>query len=183
MGAILLKCKKCGRVYSIEKMDEKDGHQCICGEMLDKWSSYIGFCENVNAPNKPLGVWKRTGSERPGFPLHHGDDGVEVVTPKSLSKKITIDIEAGKGFSELIKNVKELRECIDGIPGVMMIDGDGKMSVIPVITIDSKMIVFRTITPYRKEDRETLAKEYTDKLGIKCEVIDCRTELVAVIDG
>jgi len=58
-----------------------------------------------------------------------------------------------------------------------------KVNVVPVISIDSKMIVFRTITPYRKCDREELAKEYTDKLGIKCEVIDARTELVAVIDG
>lgn len=183
MGAILLKCKKCGRVYSIEKMDEKDGHQCICGEMLDKWSSYIGFCENVNAPNKPLGVWKRISSERPGFPLHHGDDDIEVVTPKSLSKKIKIDIEAGMGLDELIGKAKELRECIKDIQGPVMIDNDGKVNVVPVISIDAKAIVFRTITPHRKEDREAMEKEYSDKIGIKCVVLDSRTELVAVIDG
>jgi len=181
MGAVLLECKKCGRVYAIEKMSEKDRHECLCGTMLDKLSNYIGFCENVNAPNKPLGVWKRIGSERPGFPFHHGDDGIEVV--KSLHKKIRIDFEAGMGLDELIEKAKELRECIDGIPGPITIDNDGKVKAVPVISIDSKMIVFRTIVPYRKEDRETLAKEYTDKLGIKCEVIDARTELVAVIDG
>lgn len=87
------------------------------------------------------------------------------------------------GLDELIGKAKELRECIDGIPGPIMIDNEGKVKAVPVISIDSKMIVFRATVHCRKEDREAIAKEYTDKLGIKCEVIDAKTELVAVIDG
>lgn len=187
MGAILLKCKKCGNVHSVEKMSAKDGHKCICGEMLDTWSNYIGFCENANMPNSPLGVWKRTNSEKPSFtacdghmPFHHIDNGIEVVKP--LHKKIRIDIEAGMGLDELIGKAKELRECIESIPGPIVVDNDGKVNAVPVISIDSKLIVFKTVVPYRKEDREDLAKEYTNKLGIKCEVIDAKTELAAVIE-
>lgn len=189
MGAILLKCPVCGRVYSVERMSEKDGHQCICGQMLDKWTNYIGFCENVDTPNKPLGVWKRSSTERPSFPSHtenapiwHGDNSTEMITPKKV-KKITIDVEAGKGFDELLKNVKVLKESLEDIRGLVMIDNNGKVNVVPIISIDSKMMVFKTVVPYRKEDREALAKEYTNKLGIKCEIIDAETELVAVIDG
>lgn len=188
MGARLLKCNKCGNTYSIENMSEKDGHQCICGEMLCKFKNYIGYSENANMPNKPLGVWKRTDSEKPSFPahnvsipFHHGDDGIEVVKP--LHKKIAIDIECGMGLDELIEKVKGLRECFKDIPGHIVIDNDGKVGAIPVISVDSKLLVFRSIAPLHKEDRKTLAKEYTDKLGIKCEVIDYKTELVAVIDG
>lgn len=183
MTAILLECPICKRVYSVERMDEKDSHQCICGQILDKQTNYVGFCENENMPNKPRGAWKTATALRPGFPLHHGDDGIEVVYPKKLSKKVTIDVEAGKGFNELLKNVEELEERLSNIPGLVMIDSDGKTNVIPVISIDSKMIVFRTIYPMRKEDRETIAKEYTHKLGVKCEVIDLKTEMAAIIDG
>ncbi len=183
MLAILLKCPICGRVYSVERMDEKDSHQCICGQMLDKQTNYVGFCENESTPNKPRGAWKTATALKTGLPFHHGDDGIEVVYPKKLFKKVTIDVEAGKEFNELLKNVEELEERLSNIPGLVIIGSGEKAKVIPVVSIDSKVIVFRTICPMRKEDREVIAKEYTDKLGITCEVINSITELVAVIDG
>lgn len=70
----------------------------------------------------------------------------------------------------------------DGKLGFVFVDDNQKVNAIPCIATGSKL-VFATTTPHRREDREELAREYTDKLGIKCEVIDARTELVAVIDG
>ncbi|GEM_PF-6292456 len=182
MGAILLKCKKCGRVYSIEKMDEKDGHQCICGEMLDKWSNYIGFCENENAPNKPLGVWKRIGSERPGFPLHHGDDGIEVVTPKNVSKKITIDVETGNGFKKFMQDMNKIKHC-NSIPGFAIANSNGTVNVVPIISVDSKALILQTDTNLAPGYKEELEKKYTERTGIECIILDVKAKLAAVIDG
>lgn len=183
MEVTVCQCRKCGRYHVFEKIGIRDIHVCECGERIERWTHRMEKCETENEPNKPFGAWKTATALNPGFPLHHGDDGIEVVYPKKLSKKVTIDVEVGKGFNELLKNVEELEERLGNIPGLVMINSDGKANVVPVISIDSKMIVFRTITPFRKEDREAIAKEYTDKLGVKCEVIDCKTELVAVIDG
>ena len=158
MKVTVCQCRKCGRFHVFEKYETRDIHVCECGERIERWTHRMDTCETEKGPNEP----------------HE---------KKSWTKKVTIDVEAGKGFDKLLGIVKELRESLEDIPGLVMIDNDGKVNVVPVISIDSKMIVFRTITPYRKCDREELAKEYTDKLGIKCEVIDARTELVAVIDG
>lgn len=89
----------------------------------------------------------------------------------------------GNGSSVCKDNESKASRGLTKKPGLVMIDNNGKVNVVPVISIDSKMIVFRTVTPYRPVDRDALAKEYTYKLGIKCEVIDARTELAAVIDG
>ena len=183
MNVTVCQCRKCGKYHVFEKIGVRDVHVCECGEKIERWTHRMDQCETEKEPNEPLGAWKTATALRPSFPLHHGDDGIEVVYPKKLFKKVTIDVEAGKGFNELLKNVEELEERLSNIPGLVMIDSDGKANVIPVVSIDSKVIVFRTICPMRKEDRETIAKEYTDKLGIKCEVINSTTELVAVIDG
>jgi len=179
MEVTVCQCRKCGRYHVFEKIGTRDIHVCECGERIERWTHRMEKCEIEKEPNEPLGAWKRNDTDT----VWHGDNSPEWIPPKKLTKKVTIDVEAGKGFDKLLGVAKELSESIEDIPGLVMIDNDGKVNVVPVISIDSKMIVFRTITPYRKCDREELAKEYTDKLGIKCEVIDARTELVAVIDG
>ena len=186
MGAVLLKCHKCGRNYAVGNMKFDDAHQCECGSVLKLDSNYIGLCDNVPLyPNMPAEKHVPIGPEHGIGDTTSvcGEKGKEYIYPKYLTKKVKIDVETGNEFHELLKNLEELEECLSNIPGLVMIDSDGKANVTPVISIDSKMIVFKTTVPYRKEDREKLAKEYTDKLGIKCEVIDAKTELVAVIDG
>ena len=61
-----------------------------------------------------------------------------------------------------------------------LVDELGKVKAIPIFSKDTELLVFRTVVPYRKEDREEMSKELTEKIGIKCVVIDVRTELVAV---
>lgn len=163
MGAILLKCKKCGRVYSIEKMDEKDGHQCICGEMLDKWSNYIGFCENANMPNKPRGVWKRNSPKKSElFPIIGGHRP---------------SCHRDYDFEYPLQPPKEKCQAL------AMVDELGKVKAIPIFYKDTQVLVFRATALMRREDMEGLGKEYSDKIGIKCVVVNCKTELVAVQNG
>lgn len=181
MGVVLLKCHKCGRNYAIGNMKYEDAHKCKCGEIL-KWdSNYIGSCDCAPLyPNMPAEKQKQI----PGF--GNGSSVCkdnESKISKGLTKKITIDVEAGKGFDKLLEVVKELKESIEDIPGLVMIDNEGKVSAVPVISVDSQMILFKTTGHYHKDCRKKLAEEYTNKLGIRCEVIDNATELVAVIDG
>lgn len=177
MEVTVCQCRKCGRYHVFEKIGVRDIHVCECGERIERWTHRMEKCETEKEPNEPLGAWKRS------TPVWHGDNSPEWIPPKKLTKTVTIDVETGKGFNELLRNIEELRESIKDIPGLVMIDNNGKVNVVPVISINSKLIVFRTVVPFRPTDREALAKEYTDKLGIKCEVIDAKTELVAVIDG
>lgn len=90
------------------------------------------------------------------IPPWHGDDGVEVVSPLPHKGK-----------------------C----PALAMVDEFGKVKAIPIFTKDSQVLVFRATVPIRKEDMDDLEKEYSDKIGIKCVVVNCKTELVAVQNG
>lgn len=170
MSAILLECPICKRVYSVEGMSEKDGHICICGQILDKQANYIGFCENASAPNNPLHIC-------------HGDNSPERVPPKKLTKTVTIDVKTGKGFNKLLKNIEELRESIKDIPGLVMIDNNGKVNAVPVISIDSKALIFQSDVLLTNSYKKDFEKEYTERTGIECIMLDGKAKLAAVIDG
>lgn len=141
MGAMILKCHKCGRNYAVNNIKDVDIHRCECGSALTWKDNYIGSCETADMPNEP-----------------HG-------------KK---DCEPGWVWWKQRMDDRKL--------GFAFVDKNQKVNVVPFIAAGSKL-VFRTTTPHRPTDREELAKEYTEKLGIRCEVVDARTELVAVIDG
>ena len=158
MNAILLKCKECGKVYAVGDLDTRDGHRCECGITLDAWGNYFGKCEISEKPNRP---WRKDHApiiDRKS-PTWHGDDGIEVVKP--------------------LHKIPNSEKC----PALVMVNESGEVKAIPIFSKDTELLVFRTVVSYREDDREKISKEYTEKIGIKCVVIDARTELVAVQNG
>lgn len=60
---------------------------------------------------------------------------------------------------------------------------DGTFNVVPILSVDTKLIVFRTkclMTDFKVKEIE---RKLSEDIGIKCIVIDPHTELAAVIDG
>ena len=90
------------------------------------------------------------------IPTWHGDDSGEVVSPL-----------LHKG------------EC----PALVMIDEFGKVKAIPIFAKDANVLVFKPTVPMRRSDMDDMEKEYSEKIGIKCIVLDCKTELVAIQNG
>lgn len=80
-------------------------------------------------------------------------------------------------------NEMDIRLNREKCPALVMINESGEVKAIPIFSKDTELLVFRTVTPYREEGRDRLSEEYTVKTGIKCVVIDARTELVAVQNG
>ena len=176
MEVTVCQCRKCGRYHVFEKIGVRDIHVCECGERIERWTHRMEKCETEKEPNEPLGAWKRS------TPVWHGDNSPEWIPPKKLTKTVTIDVETGKGFKGFMKDINKASRIISRIPGIVFANNDGSTNVVPIISVGSK-VVFRTTTPSSIERREELAKEYTDKLGIECEVVNFGVELMAVIDG
>lgn len=78
----------------------------------------------------------------------------------------------------------KLLKCNDQLRKMMEeANKSGEVKTIPIFSKDTELLVFRAVTPCREEDRDRMSEEYTEKIGIKCVVIDARTELVAVQNG
>lgn len=90
------------------------------------------------------------------IPTWHGDDSGEVVSPL-----------LHKG------------EC----PALVMIDELEKVKAIPIFSKDANVLVFRATKPMERAVMDHMEKEYSNKIGIKCVVLDCKAELVAVQNG
>lgn len=162
MGVTVCKCRKCGKYHVFENFGVRDAHICECGERLGRWEQQMYDCEIEKKPNEPY--------ERKHEPIRN-----DMLAAMTYAFRIHNDEATQK---RLCKEERWKKAN----PAFAFIDDNQKVNAIPFIATGSKL-VFTTTTPHRREDREELAKEYTDKLGIKCEVIDARTELVAVIDG
>lgn len=135
MGAMILKCHKCGRNYAVSNIKDVDVHRCECGSTLTRKDNYIGSCETADMPNEPSGwVWwkQKTGVGKPGFAF---------------------------------------------------VDKNNKVNVVPIIAVDTKALIFQSDVPLVTSYKKTLEKEYTERTGIECIILDGRAKLAAVIDG
>lgn len=103
MEAILLKCKKCGRVYGITNMKPRDLHKCGCGAMLSMKYNCIGSCDDVEDPNTPY------ENEQT---IKHFGNGSSICKDK-LHKKILIDVETGSGFKQLMKDIDKVERFLN----------------------------------------------------------------------
>ena len=179
MEVTVCQCRKCGRYHVFEKIGVRDIHVCECGERIERWTHRMEKCETEKEPNEPLGAWKRNGTDL----VWHGDNSPEWIPPKKLTKKVTIDVEAGKGFKKLMKDINNASRKISKMPGIAFANNDGSVSVVPIISVDTKALIFQSdvalITSHKKE----LEKEYTERTGIECIILDGRAKLAAVIDG
>lgn len=83
-----------------------------------------------------------------------------------------------------VQTITEKRKTVtQGVPGIAFANDDGSVNVIPIISIGTKKMIFRTKCIMRKLDIEDIEKDLTKKIGIECVVIDPHTELAAIIDG
>ena len=208
MNAKLLKCKECGKVYAVGDLDTRDGHRCECGITLDAWGNYFGKCEISEKPNRP---WRKEDSKSDNKKLHEMTIRLNVEKTSSFNKMMEELRETNTWYgcgARLCKGRKDHAPMIDrksptwhgddGIevvkplhkipnsekcPALVMVNESGEVKAIPIFSKDTELLVFRTVVPYREDDRKKMSKEYTEKIGIKCVVIDARTELVAVQNG
>lgn len=66
---------------------------------------------------------------------------------------------------------------------IVITNNEGITNVIPILSIGTKMIVFRTKCLMTDRRVKELEQSLTDTIGIKCVVIDPHTELAAVVYG
>ncbi|RFZ78778.1 hypothetical protein DS742_11745 [Lacrimispora amygdalina] len=83
-----------------------------------------------------------------------------------------------------VQTITEKRKTVtQSIPGIAFANDNGSVNVVPIISVGTEKIIFRTKCIMRKSDIEDIEKNLTEKIGIKCVVIDPHTELAAIIDG
>ncbi len=142
MGAMILKCHKCGRNYAVNNIKDTDIHRCECGSALTWKDNYIGSCETADMPNEP----------------HR--------------KK---ECESGWVWWK--------QRTESGKLGFAFVDKNNKVNVVPIISIGTKALVFQTDAKLTVWAKMAFEREYTQRLGIDCVLIDGGNKLVAVIDG
>lgn len=71
----------------------------------------------------------------------------------------------------------------DGKHGFAFVDKNNKVNVVPIISVGTKALVFQTDTKLTVWAKMEFEREYTQRLGIDCVVIDGGNKLAAVIDG
>lgn len=59
----------------------------------------------------------------------------------------------------------------------------GKLNVVPIVSIGTKSLVFQTDTKHTVWTKMAFEREYTQRLGINCVLIDGGNKLAAIIDG
>nr|DAM14503.1 MAG TPA: hypothetical protein [Caudoviricetes sp.] len=167
MEVTVCQCRKCGRYHVFEKIGVRDIHVCECGERIERWTHRMEKCETEKEPNEPLGAWKRS------TPVWHGDNSPEMVTPNKPHK----NKECESGW------VWRKKRMEDGKLGFAFIDKNHKVNVVPIISINSKALIFQSDTKLTVWEKIEFEREYTQRLGIDCVVIDGGNKLALVIDG
>lgn len=190
MEVTVCQCRKCGRYHVFEKIGTRDIHVCECGERIERWTHRMEKCETEKEPNEPLGAWKRNGTD----PVWHGDNSPEMVIPNKPHEKkckpIRNDILDAMTYAFCIHNEEATRKylCKEGRlkkanPAFAFIDDNHKLNVVPIVSIGTKSLVFETDTKLTVWAKMEFEREYTQRLGIDCVVIDGGNKLAAIIDG
>lgn len=163
MKVTVCQCRKCGRFHVFEKYETRDIHVCECGERIERWTYRMDTCETGKGPNKPH---------------------------EKKCKPIRNDMLDAMTYAFCIHNEEatQKRSCKEehwekANPAFAFIDNNQKVNVIPIITVDTKALIFQSDVLLTTNCKKELEKEYTERTGIECIILDGKAKFAAVIDG